>query len=160
MQKLYKQEAGRVRWYHEAWQSGREIVEHWGELGTPGDVKRHPLAPGSNHDDQLHAVLLDARKAGYAPIGIEEHRTLLVEYTVQGMGTAKDLKKRQALEDQLNALLGWTGLGHCDGGSIGSGTMEACCFVVDFDVAKRVVQAGLQGTPFGDFARIYQEDDA
>ena len=33
----------------------------------------------------------------------------------------------------LNEGLGWTGLGCCDGGSIGSGTMEACCYVVDFE---------------------------
>lgn len=33
----------------------------------------------------------------------------------------------------LNEGLGWTGLGCCDGGGIGSGTMEACCYVVDFE---------------------------
>lgn len=30
-------------------------------------------------------------------------------------------------------MLGWTGLGHVDGGSIGSGTMEVGCEVVDFE---------------------------
>ena len=54
--------------------------------------------------------------------------------------------------------MGWTGLGHCDGGSIGSGAMEACCFVVDFEIAKRVVAAALSDTPFADFTRIYDEE--
>lgn len=48
-----------------------------------------------------------------------------------------DLKKRTRLEDHLNELLGWTGLGHCDGGSIGSGTLEACCLVVDCAMTPR-----------------------
>ena len=57
----------------------------------------------------------------------------------------------------MNETLGWTGLGHCDGGSIGSGTMEACCFVVDFDIAKRVIEKDLAGSEFADFSRIFDE---
>ena len=57
----------------------------------------------------------------------------------------------------MNETLGWAGLGHCDGGSIGSDTMEVCCFVVDFDIAKSVIEADLQGTEFADFTRIYDE---
>lgn len=59
----------------------------------------------------------------------------------------------------MNETLGWTALGVCDGGSIGSGTMEACCFVVDFDTAKRVIVADLEHTGFSDFNRIYNESD-
>jgi hypothetical protein len=73
------------------------------------------------------------------------------------MGTPADLEKRHKLEDRLNETLGWTGIGHCDGGSIGSGTMEACCLVVDFEAAKRVIEADLPGTEFADFSRIYVE---
>jgi hypothetical protein len=36
--------------------------------------------------------------------------------------------------------------------------MEACCFVVDFEVAKRVIAAALENSPFADFTRIYDED--
>lgn len=61
------------------------------------------------------------------------------------------------LEDKLNDILGWNGLGYCDGGSIGSGTMEAACFVVNFDIAKRVVEEELKGTEFADYNRIYLE---
>ena len=73
------------------------------------------------------------------------------------MGTPKDLEKRHALEERMNETLGWTGVGHCDGGSIGSGTMEVCCFVVDFDTAKRVIEEDLKGTKFADYSRIYEE---
>ena len=40
----------------------------------------------------------------------------------------------------MDEVLGWTGLGHTDGGSIGSGTMEVGCVVVDFEIAKKVIE--------------------
>ena len=69
-----------------------------------------------------------------------------------------DLDKRHKLEDKMNEVLGWTGLGHCDGGSIGSGSMEACCFVVDFDVAKNVIEKILKGTELENYTKIYDEN--
>lgn len=57
---------------------------------------------------------------------------LLVEYVVEGMGAEADLEKRHELEDILNESLGWSGLGHCDGGSIGSGTMEVAVMSLTF----------------------------
>ena len=35
----------------------------------------------------------------------------------------------------MNECLGWRGLGHCDGGDIGSGTMNVFCFVVNVKTA-------------------------
>ena len=74
------------------------------------------------------------------------------------MGNTDDLDKRHRLEERKNETLGWTGLGHCDGGSIGSGTMEVCNFVVDFEIAKKVIEEDLIETQLSDFARIYDEN--
>ena len=98
-------------------------------------------------------------KDGYAEIDIDNHAILLVEYIVDGMGTENDVNKRRALQDKLQELLGWTGLGMCDGGSIGSGTMEVCCFVVDFEIAKKLIAENLKGTEFQDYSRIYEENN-
>ncbi len=68
------------------------------------------------------------------------------------MGTDEDIEKRFRLQDMMDELLGWNGLGHCDGGSTGSGTMEVCCFVVDYNIAKEII-----GTEFEDYSRIYKE---
>lgn len=73
------------------------------------------------------------------------------------MGDVEDLDKRHRLEDKMNETLGWTGLGMCDGGSIGSGTMEVCCYVVDFDIAKRVIEEDLKGTEFEGYTKIVKE---
>ena len=75
------------------------------------------------------------------------------------MGCGEDVEKRYLLQDRMNETLGWTGLGHCDGGSIGSGTMEVCCYVVDFEIAKNVIENDLKGTEFEDYMRIYDENN-
>lgn len=159
MLKLYKRVDGKLR-YHEAWAEPENgvLVEHWGVVGETGDTKNHPLAPDADEDDAITAALSEAVKGGFAPFDDDDMRILLVEYAVEGMGTKQDVQKRQDLEDVLNESLGWTGLGYCDGGSIGSGTMEACCFVVDFDIARDVLSRELAGTRFSDYTRIYDED--
>lgn len=81
----------------------------------------------------------------------------MIEFAVEGMGTTEDVEKRQRLDARMNETLGWTGLGHNDGGSIGSGTMESCCFVVDFEMAKAVIEEDLKDTEFSDYTRIYEE---
>ena len=159
MLKLYKLVDGALR-YHEAWVDDDEqsVVEHWGVVGDRGEQRRHPLPKKFREEKLLRDVLAAPRADGYAEFDEDGFATLLVEYAVDGMGTGCDVDRRHALEDRLNDLLGWTGLGWCDGGSIGSGTMEACCFVVDFDKAKDVIARDLAGTEFADFTRIYDED--
>ncbi|MCX2451104.1 hypothetical protein OQX61_07450 [Pedobacter sp. PLR] len=96
---------------------------------------------------------------GYQEVDIEDHYTLLIEFIVDGMGTPEDVEKRTRLQDRMNDFLGWNGLGHCDGGSIGSGTMEVCCFVINFDIAKRFIEENLLGTEFANYIRIYDENE-
>lgn len=157
MIKLYKRING-VLHYHEAWSGDGEIIEHWGISGERGETKTHKLPKNANENAAVAAVLENAAADGYVTVDEIGETTLLIEYPVNGFGTPQDLQKRHALEDRMNETLGWTGLGHCDGGSIGSGTMEVCCFVADFEVAKRVIEADLAGTEFGDYTRIYDED--
>jgi hypothetical protein len=157
MLKLYKRvEDGHLD-YHEAWADSGKIIEHWGTVGARGETREHPLS-SRDVEHEIARVLVDARERGFEEIELEDHVPLIVEYRVDDMGTPEDLEKRYQVEARLNELLGWTGLGACDGGSIGSGTMEVACYVVDFEVAERVVRAELEGTPLADFSRIYAED--
>jgi hypothetical protein len=95
---------------------------------------------------------------GYKPLNPEDSAVLVIEYKVAEFGSDSELQKRHALEGKMNETLGWTGLGHCDGGSIGSGTMEVCCIVVDFPLAKRVIEETLRHTEFASYSRIYREE--
>lgn len=157
MQKLYKSKDGRVVAYHEAWIDDGHVVEHWGLLGTRGNSESYSPDEWLSDGEAIQQALEEAREAGYEPIDIEDHRVLVLEYRVEGMGSPADLTKRHQLQDRMAETLGWMGLGHCDGGSIGSGTMEVCCLVVDFDIARRVIHEDLKGTRFGDYSRIYDE---
>jgi hypothetical protein len=76
------------------------------------------------------------------------------------MGSAADLGKRHALEDRLNEVLGWVGLGQCEGGNIGYGTMEVCCLVVDFELARSMIEADLAGSAFADYSRIFAQEQS
>lgn len=160
MLKLYRL-SGPKKEYWETWEQspGRHLV-HWGELGTRGSTRTVEAGITVNAMTIIQKEIHELVVQGYAPVEDEDHSILMVEYQIDGMGTSEDLKKRHALEARLNETLGWTGLGSCDGGSIGSGTMEVCTFVVDFEIAKKVVEADLADTEFANFSRIYNEREA
>ncbi|MDJ0919573.1 MAG: hypothetical protein QNI84_00470 [Henriciella sp.] len=160
MFRLYKRdENGRAVAYHEAWAEPerRRIVEHWGLVGEAGDTLVHRIWFFGSLEKQFNSILDPARALGFAEIETDEYQLLIVEYAVEGFGSKEDLDKRYSLEDRLNEILGWTGLGFCDGGESGSDIMNAACFVVDFEQAKAVIEETLEGSEFADYARMYQE---
>ena len=155
MIKLYKfNQKKNCYFYDEAWISGDEIIEHIGQVGTRGRTISHDFDPNLSEEDNLEKVLTPARNGGYTEIELEDHETIEVEYIVEGFGSPEDLDKRHELESRLNETLGWTGLGMCDGGSIGSGTMEVFSYVVDFNIAKEVIQKDLKNTKFANYSKI------
>lgn len=161
MSTLYRMENGRPVEYHEAWFDGKAIVEHWGRVGDRGETRQHRLGWRKNPDAQISKLLKGPRQNGYVEVDAEDHTILMIEYAIASepqLGTATDLDKRHAVEDLMNEFLGWTGLGNCDGGSIGSGTMEICCFVVDYEAAERAVTKHLSESRYADFTRIYREN--
>jgi hypothetical protein len=157
MEKLYKRIDGTLH-YRESWVDNGILTEHWGVVGERGQYRESAVAKDQTAEEAIDSALQPALESGYRPIDINEHAVLLIEYRVDGFGTSADLEKRHELEDRMNETLGWTGLGMCDGGSIGSGTMEVVCFVVDFDIAKDVIVRDLAGTKFADYTRIYRQD--
>ena len=145
--------------YWEAWENDdKSYTVHRGSLGENGNsksVKNTSFMKAKNKVFEESKFMLEQ---GYSEIEDHEHKTLIIEYKVTDFGTPKDTDKRYKLEARLNEVLGWSGLGHCDGGSIGSGTMEVCCFVVDYDISKLTLEKDLEKTEFSDYTRIYEED--
>jgi hypothetical protein len=157
MEKLYKQIDG-VWHYHEAWADRGTLTEHWGMVGDRGQTKETKLPKGARAAAAIREALRSVRESGFEPFDEDDYATILVEYKIDGFGNKQDLEKRHSLEDRMNETLGWNGLGHCDGGSIGSGTMDVCCYVVAADIAKRVIAEDLAGTEFSDYSRIVDEE--
>jgi hypothetical protein len=156
VQKLYKITQSKKE-YWETWDNdNRSSTIHWGELGTTGQTKVVKGSFFKNPKKIIQKEIDEMVQKGFK--SFDNEYTLLVEYTVEGMGSEDDVEKRHRLQDRMNETLGWTGLGHCDGGSIGSGTMEVCNFVVDFELAKKVIEKDLKGTEFENYTRIYDEN--
>ena len=157
MEKLYKSISG-VLHYQEAWFEDGLFYHHWGRVGEIGEHTSTPAGTRPNKKRMIRAALAPAMADGYSPININDHVVLLIEFAVEDLGTNEDLVKRYALEHRMNETLGWAGVGHCDGGSCGSGTMEVCCYVIDFAIAFKVVANDLQQTEFADYTRIFLEE--
>lgn len=159
MLKLYKLIDNQLH-YWETWDKDEKTaIVHWGIVGQCGEDKEVKGGFFSNFRKTVQEEIDEKVKEGYAEFDETKMAFLEVEYKIDGFGTDQDLEKRHRLEEHLNELLGWTGLGHVDGGSIGSGTMEAGCVVVDFDIAKKVIEDNLKNTEFGEYSRIFRIDE-
>ena len=159
MLKLYKLNDNKLH-YWETWEKDdKTATVHWGIVGERGQVKDIKGGLFSNFRKTVQKEIDEKLKEGYAEFNEEDKAFLEVEYKIDGFGTEEELDKRHRLEEHLNELLGWTGLGEVDGGSIGSGTMEAGCVVVDFEIAKRVIEDNLKNTEFGDYSRIFKMNE-
>ena len=147
MYKLYKREADRIR-YHEAWDEEDCVIEHFGVVGKPGETRRHEVESGADPDTLLESLLRPVARQGYEEVEDDELVRVEVVLPTTGQG---DLDRRHALEDQLDDLLGETGLGHCDGGRMDDSEMAAFCFVIDPGTARAVIAEDLENSTFSDF---------
>lgn len=155
MLKLYKSIDNQLN-YWETWNKDEKTaIVHWGIVGQQGQYKEVKNKLFSNFRKIIQKEIDNKLKEGYTEFDEEKIGFLEIEYTVHGFGTDKDLDKRHRLEKYLDEILGQTGLGQCDGGSIGSGTMEVGCMVVDLDIAKKVIEDNLKNTEFGNYSRIF-----
>jgi hypothetical protein len=152
--KLYMREDGSIS-YWEAWAAGRGIVVlHWGKLGEKGKTRQLRLGKGERSANVIAKHSEQPRSEGFREIPEEDHAMLVVSYRTPGWGSVKDLDKREKVEAVLNECLGWTGNGHCDGGDIGSGTINAFSLVVDPHLAVAAVVPALRKAKLLDGAVI------
>lgn len=158
MLKLYKQKDNQL-WYWETWDKDEKTaIVHWGIVGEQGENKEVKGGLFSSFRKNVQKEIDQKLKEGYAEFDQDKVSFLEIEYSIEGFGTEQDLAKRHRLEQKMDEILGWTGLGHSDGGSIGSGTMEVGCMVVDFDIAKKVIEKNLKETEFENYSKIFTID--
>ncbi|UAY52079.1 WGR domain-containing protein [Ferruginibacter albus] len=158
MLKLYKLIDNKLH-YWETWDKDDKTgIVHWGIVGERGQDKEVKSGLLTNFRKSIQKEIDEKVKDGYSEFDEDNIAFLEIEYIIDGFGTDKDLDKRHRLEEKMDEVLGWTGLGHTDGGSIGSGTMEVGCVVVDFDIAKKVIEHSITNTEFSDYSRIFKMD--
>lgn len=154
--KFYRRDQDGRLHYREAWFAETKVIEHWGVCGERGENRAHETPSSSDASRVLSNLSRSARADGYRPVQERKMRTLILEFSVDGSGSPKDLERRHALEAHFDQLVGWLGLGHVDGGAIGSNVMEIAIRVVDFEIARVALEAATRGTKGGGFTRIYE----
>lgn len=160
MFRLYKRdETGVIAAYHEVWVElkPRRIIEHWGMVGTRGETDAHRIKLLHSLEKQVDDLLDPARALGFTEIEPGDYQTLIVEYLVSEEWRRDDALKIRAAEDALTEVLGWAGLGMCEGEAITDTTIELTCRVLDPELATARIGEQMAGTEFSDYSRIYQE---
>ena len=147
MLKLYRMTEG-VPEYWEAWATATEITIHCGKLGEEGESRELPIQPGINPNDTIELEAKPIRAAGFKPLKRPQLDSIVIQYKVDGHGSTDDLDKRIKVEELMNERLGWTGLGHCDGGDMGTGIMNIFCYVADARIAESVIVRELKANGF------------
>ena len=142
MLKLYRMR-GDVLEYWEAWIKATDVTVHWGRVGEEGEMREQPHEAGLHPSEIVEREAKPLRAAGFKERKVNQLHSVVVQYRINGHGTPSDLDRRVQVEELMNECLGWTGLGHCDGGDIGSGSMNIFCFVVDTTIAERVIVSAL-----------------
>jgi predicted DNA-binding WGR domain protein len=150
MLKLYK--LGDMTRYWEAWNTDTEVTIHWGIVGETGETRDIPLRSGENPNSIIEREAKQPKKEGYRKIPPSKSFRLVIQFRVDGMGSTIDLEKRIRVENLMSECLGWRGLGHCDSGDLGGGTMNIFCFVVDATKAMRRVVHELKANRLDDGA--------
>jgi hypothetical protein len=140
--------------YREAWPDGDVVIEHWGVCGDRGQSRTHPAATPDEQTRLLDALDKQAQADGFKTIAPSRHKGLEIRRRLGPDEALEALDERHALEELLNEELGWLGLGHCDGGSIGSGSVEVFCLVVDYEIARAAVAKALSGTRFAQYQPV------
>jgi len=158
MMKLYKKSQGTVL-YWEAWENQGVVTIHCGVIGDKGRSREIQVGSARDADSIIAEEAAVPRRDGFRELPEEEQISFVIQYRLDNWGSGEDLKKRHAVEDVMNECLGWTGNGHCDGGDIGSGSINVWCFVVDPKSAAKSTLEWLRKNELVEGAIIaYQKD--
>ena len=155
MLKLYRTSCG-VTEYWEAWITATDVTIHWGNVGEEGETRELPHEAGLHPSEIIKREAEPLRAAGFKPRKTKDLHSIVIQYKVGGHGTVNDHDRRVQVEERMNECLGWSGLGHCDGGDMGSGEMNVFCFVVDAAIAEKVIVNDLKEHRLLDGAVIAQ----
>lgn len=147
------------RYYWRAGNNGNTVFICWGRVGSVGEVREITLFPRESPDAVIRRESAQARGQGYTEIDEDDLVQLVVQYQTEGWGSEDDLDKRHRVEEILGECLDSTGNGCCDGGDIGSGTINVFCYMVVPSLAVEAVCRALQSHELLDGATIAVRDD-
>ena len=96
---------------------------------------------------------------GYKVLDEEELIEFVLQYDYTENQLGEVLEKRNQVQEIMDEALGWSGNGHCDGGDIGSGTINIFNFVIDVDKALKTILNELENQQLLDGVKIAYVND-
>lgn len=156
---LYRKLADNYYFWRTWGKNSKTGIIHWGKVGNRGQYKEVKSGFFTNYKHRVEKETQKIMKEGYSEFNTGNFTFLEIEYIINGFGTDEDLSKRHRLEYKIDEILSWTGLGFTNGGSIGSGTMEVGCSVIDFEIAEKVIKSNLKNTEFDNYSKIFSLGD-
>jgi len=159
MIRAYKEVNDDLLYFHIWEEDETNAVFYQGAMGNVGELEHVSAKTPDELTDIINKKIDELNNTDWSGIDDDEYDVLIIEYKIDGDGAEKDHEKRQAVQEKMNEILGLTGVGWCDGGSIGDGTMEICCVVFDYQLAYDIINEDLNETEFEDFSRIYVESE-
>ncbi|MEM1036247.1 MAG: hypothetical protein AAGI14_05750 [Pseudomonadota bacterium] len=140
MFRLYKRdEENELRAYYEVWAepARRRIIEHWGVVGEAGETETHRIWFFGGLEKQFEKIMAPAHAQGFEEIALGDYETLIVMFTDQD--DVPTPQESASVADQINEILGWTGLGFCDGDEVSGKDIDLTCRVVASDMARALI---------------------
>ena len=131
--KVYRTGNG-ITEFWESWNEGTESFVRSGKIGEKGLIRRFLMKDPKQASEMMQEIE-EIEKLGYIPRDTEQFDQIVIHYNLENWGSARDHERRVKIEDLMTECLAATGLGVCDGGDLGSGTMNVFCDVVDGNLA-------------------------
>lgn len=156
--KLIKQQNNQLL-YWEVWKDGRTLIVHYGTVGDTGETEEIKLSLFQRAEKEMEKLAEEQLLNGYEELDEDELVEFVIQYSYKEDELEEALKKRHFVEELMNESLGWTGNGSCDGGDIGSGTINIFSFVVDVEKALHSTLQELTNHSLLDYVRIAYEND-
>lgn len=130
--------------YWEVWQNGKQLIIHYGSVGDTGEREKKKLSPFQKGEKQMKELAKEKIKEGYDYLDEDTLYQLVIQYRYEEHQLEEKLDDRYHIESIMNECLGWTGNGACDGGDIGSGTINIFNYVVDPEKAAQIILEELE----------------
>ncbi|MGS0414008.1 hypothetical protein [Bacillus cereus] len=135
MIKLIKQEKDKLL-YWEVWEEDeKKLIVHCGYVGDTGEMYEIELYPFQRVEKEMKELADEHLANGYKELDEDELIEFVLQYDYTDDQLEEVLEKRNQVQEIMDEALGWSGNGHCDGGDIGSGTINIFTFVIDVDKA-------------------------
>lgn len=115
------------------------LVIHWGRIGEKSLFKQIRNRPVLELQQIYSGYIESQKSAGYQEADSCHSLTLQFK-TDDSWGGTEDLDFRNAIWNDLDALLFWTGNGHVGGGDIGAGTVNLFLDVVTPEFAVTTIE--------------------